>query len=150
MKMKLKDTFNLVHKISCDINGADYFRSYTKSRKRELVDARQMSMLKFRNDTNLSLSVIGSLLNRDHATVLNAIKNMSNLIETDSMYEYRYALLNKRVNGYISHLKKQKIHEKTKNKSDLQILIERIKEALRYDKYLNAKIAIRTILKDYE
>ena len=56
----------------------------TKSRKREVAQARQVAMYLARKYTKKSLSVIGSEIgNRDHATVLHACKTVENLIETD-------------------------------------------------------------------
>jgi chromosomal replication initiator protein len=62
-----------------------------KSRKREIVWARQLAMFILRKKTKMSLSKIGELCgNKDHATVLHACKSISNLIETDSYFRKKY------------------------------------------------------------
>lgn len=59
----------------------------TKSRKREVVQARQIAMYLSKQHTQSSLSSIGSLIGqRDHATVLHACKIVSDLIEIDKNF----------------------------------------------------------------
>lgn len=62
----------------------------TKSRNRELVEARHAAMFLIRKHTSLSLTEAGQLFNRDHATVLHAIKNVKNLIETDKAFRNKF------------------------------------------------------------
>ncbi len=59
----------------------------TKSRKREVVQARQIAMYLAKQMTSNSLSSIGHTIgNRDHATVLHACKTVDNQIETDKQF----------------------------------------------------------------
>ena len=59
---------------------------YSKSRKREIALARQISMYLNKRYTDRSLSYIGdSLGKRDHATVLHACKTISETMEYDSV-----------------------------------------------------------------
>ncbi len=73
-----------IQKIICD-----YFKIPTdtinaNTRKREIVQARQLSMYFAKKYTKLPLSLIGAYCgNKDHATVLHACKTVSNLYETD-------------------------------------------------------------------
>ncbi len=56
----------------------------TKSRKREVVQARQIAMYLARKYTKNSLSLIGEQIgNRDHATVLHACKTITDLLDID-------------------------------------------------------------------
>ena len=56
----------------------------TKSRKREVVQARQIAMYLARKYTKNSLSSIGEQIgNRDHATVLHACKTITDLLDID-------------------------------------------------------------------
>ena len=56
----------------------------SKSRKRELVQVRQIAMFLVKKHTEISTSKIGHFIgNRDHATVLHACKIVKDLIETD-------------------------------------------------------------------
>ncbi len=58
------------------------------SRKRELVQARQIAMYLSRNHTNNSLATIGSQIGgRDHATVLHAYNTVKDLMDTDRMFK---------------------------------------------------------------
>lgn len=73
-----------IQKIICD-----YFKISTevinmKTRKREIVQARQLSMYFAKKYTKLPLSTIGEYCgHKDHATVLHAHRTISNLYETD-------------------------------------------------------------------
>ncbi|MGM9747726.1 MAG: helix-turn-helix domain-containing protein, partial [Candidatus Cryptobacteroides sp.] len=59
----------------------------SKSRKRQIVQARQISMYMTRNLINCSLSVIGSKTGgKDHATVLHACNTVNDLMSTDKTF----------------------------------------------------------------
>ena len=58
---------------------------YSRTRKREIVFARQLAMTLSKELTNCSLEKIGLVIgNKDHATVLHAKKTIRNLSDTDS------------------------------------------------------------------
>lgn len=60
----------------------------TKTRKREVVQARQLAMYFSKNYTKFSLSYIGSQIGKkDHATVLYACKAVTDLMETDRSFK---------------------------------------------------------------
>jgi len=55
-----------------------------KTRKREVVEARQVACVLIRKHSRLSYAKIGNLLGGlDHATMLYAMKKVDNLLETD-------------------------------------------------------------------
>jgi chromosomal replication initiator protein len=59
----------------------------SKTRKREVVQARQISMFFAKKLTNSSLSVIGKHFgNRDHSTVIHACQTVNDLVDTDKEY----------------------------------------------------------------
>ncbi|MDD3195407.1 MAG: chromosomal replication initiator protein DnaA [Paludibacter sp.] len=59
----------------------------TRSRKREVVQARQIAMYLSKQHTKNSLSSIGTLIGqRDHATVLHACKIVTDLMEIDKSF----------------------------------------------------------------
>ena len=59
----------------CKVSGLNIEALKTKSRKRELVEARQAFFIIAANLTNKSLFKIGAMVNRDHATVIHAKDN---------------------------------------------------------------------------
>lgn len=60
---------------------------YSKSKKREMVQARQLAMYFAKKYTKLSLSMIGQQCGgKDHATVIHALKTVGNLLETDKQF----------------------------------------------------------------
>lgn len=60
----------------------------TKTRKREVVQARQLAMYFSKNYTKYSLSYIGNQIGKkDHATVLYACKAVTDLMETDRNFK---------------------------------------------------------------
>jgi chromosomal replication initiator protein len=59
----------------------------SKTRKREVVQARQIAMFFAKNMTKSSLASIGLQCGgKDHATVLHACRTVNNLIETDKKF----------------------------------------------------------------
>ena len=60
---------------------------YSKSKKRELVQARQLAMHFAKKYTKLSLAAIGQQCGgKDHATVIHALKTVTNILETDKQF----------------------------------------------------------------
>ena len=71
----------------CKHFGLETSAIYTKSRKREVVQARQIAMYLAKNNTELSAAKIGTLIgNKDHATVLHACKTIKELREVDKTF----------------------------------------------------------------
>ncbi|HEB61700.1 MAG TPA: chromosomal replication initiator protein DnaA [Bacteroidetes bacterium] len=65
-----------------------------KSRKRNIVIARQLGIYFSKQMTSYSLKQIGSQFgNRDHATVLHSIKTVNNLMDTDTLFAETVAKL---------------------------------------------------------
>lgn len=67
-------------------NTAEFYRLnpdaiFSKSRLRDIADARQMIMYLCKKHTGLSSPAIGAKLNRKHATVLHGIKTISDRLE---------------------------------------------------------------------
>jgi len=61
---------------------------HLKTRKREIVQARQIAMYFSKSLTKDSLAFIGKVIgNKDHATVLHACKTVNNLIDTDKQFK---------------------------------------------------------------
>ncbi|MCB9365453.1 MAG: chromosomal replication initiator protein DnaA [Flavobacteriales bacterium] len=90
-------SIDYIQKVVCDYfdMGIDTLKS--KTRKREVVQARQIAMYFSKQMTKSSLATIGMHCGgKDHATVLHACKTVNNLMDTD-----------KRFRGYIEDLKKK-------------------------------------------
>lgn len=65
--------------------GIPYYIMQQKTRKKEVVEARQIAMTVLKKHSNLSLKNIGKLFgNRDHTTVLHALATIRDLVETDN------------------------------------------------------------------
>lgn len=58
-----------------------------KSRKREIVVARNLYFKRAKERTGKSLNKIGSVVGQDHATVLHGIKNVNNIRELSRRYD---------------------------------------------------------------
>ncbi len=57
------------------------------TRKREIVDARFVYFLRAKQYTNCSLSKIGALVSKDHASVLHGIKEAQNTAQVQEVYK---------------------------------------------------------------
>jgi chromosomal replication initiator protein len=71
----------------CKHFGLENSAIHTKSRKREVVQARQIAMYLAKQNTDLSSSKIGKLIGgKDHATVLHACKTVKEQCEVDKTF----------------------------------------------------------------
>lgn len=82
---------------------ADHFQiplevMHSKTRKREIVQVRQLAMYFAKEYTNSSLEKIGAKIgNRDHATVLHAHKTVLNLKETNPIFRNEFEKLQRKI-----------------------------------------------------
>ena len=77
-------SIDYIQKIVCDHFSLSVDALQTKTRKREIVLARQIAMYFSKTLTKASLASIGSQIgNKDHATVLHACKTVKNLMDID-------------------------------------------------------------------
>ncbi|GAB4292385.1 MAG: chromosomal replication initiator protein DnaA [Marinilabiliales bacterium] len=84
---KREISIDYIQKIVCDYFNMPVDMLKSRTRKREIVQARQIAMYFAKNLTKSSLATIGSLIGgKDHATVLHACKTVNNLIETDKRF----------------------------------------------------------------
>jgi len=89
IKKKQKDiSISYIQKVVCDYFKIEPKVLKAKTRKREIVQARQIAMYFSKNYTNSSLSTIGSEIGgKDHSTVLHSYRTVRNLLETDSNFK---------------------------------------------------------------
>lgn len=81
-------TIDKIQNIVCDHFSLPLETLLSKSRKREIVQARQIAMYLAKFHTRESLQNIGRKIgDRDHATVLHACKTVSNLMDTDKSFK---------------------------------------------------------------
>ncbi len=80
-------SIDFIQKIVCDYFNLNLEMINSKTRKREIVQARQLAMYFSKKHTKSSLATIGLHCgNKDHATVLHACRTVNNLIETDKQF----------------------------------------------------------------
>ncbi|HNX87847.1 MAG TPA: chromosomal replication initiator protein DnaA [Paludibacteraceae bacterium] len=80
-------TIEQIREVVCDYFKLSVDAISTKSRKLEVVQARQIAMYLSKNMTKNSLSMIGNYIGqRDHATVLHACKKVVDLMDTDKHF----------------------------------------------------------------
>ncbi|CAI8273036.1 MAG: Chromosomal replication initiator protein DnaA [Cryomorphaceae bacterium] len=90
-------SIDYIQKVVCDYFDIPIETMKSKTRKREIVQCRQLAMYFSKQMTKNSLAMIGKHCgNKDHATVLHACKTVNNLADTD-----------KRFKGYISDIEKK-------------------------------------------
>ena len=75
--------FEMVTQGVADHFNIDPDRIFTKSRKRDISDARQMVMYLAKKHAGMSLTAIGTRLSRDHSTVLYACRNIEERLNFD-------------------------------------------------------------------
>ncbi|MBP3373447.1 MAG: chromosomal replication initiator protein DnaA [Bacteroidaceae bacterium] len=71
---------------------------YNKTRKADIVEARQLSMYLAQKHTTLTISRIGTLLgNRNHATVSHGIKNIENKLKVSNKLQQKLKLIEEKL-----------------------------------------------------
>ena len=81
-------TIGKVQRVVCDYFNINLEDLLSKTRKRNIVQARQIAMYMSRNLINVSLSTIGSEIGgKDHATVLHACTTVTDLMSTDKTFK---------------------------------------------------------------
>ena len=84
---KREISIDYIQKVVCDYFNMPHEMIKSKTRKREIVQARQIAMYFSKSFTKSSLATIGSQIGgKDHATVLHACKTVNNLIDTDKRF----------------------------------------------------------------
>ncbi len=84
---KREVSIDYIQKIVSDYFQMDVDTLQSKTRKRHIVQARQLAMFFAKKMTKASLASIGSQIGkRDHATVLHACKTVDNLSSTDKQF----------------------------------------------------------------
>ena len=84
--INLKDFLNS-YVVANNINREEFISS---SRKREIVDSRMIYFVVARNLGGYTLSELGKSVNRDHATVMYAIRNYDHLSSYDESMKHKY------------------------------------------------------------
>jgi len=114
IEKKFKKDVNTLAKIKDFIHnkfGVDLLEN-SNSRKRRLVELRTLFFALAKDKTELTLSNIGTYLNKDHATVLHSLKSWNNFISND--YQIYYDEFIEIPNGNINskkYLKKKFVKE---------------------------------------
>ncbi|MEP2935059.1 MAG: chromosomal replication initiator protein DnaA [Gilvibacter sp.] len=95
---KREVSIDYIQKVVSDYFQMDVDTLQSKTRKRHIVQARQLAMFFAKKFTKASLASIGSQIGkRDHATVLHACKTVDNLSATDKQFRKYVEDLNKKL-----------------------------------------------------
>lgn len=76
--------FDMIAQKVCDYYNIDSDKLFTKTRKREISDARQMVMYLAKRHVKMPVTAIGTRLSRSHATVLHALKNIEERLSLEA------------------------------------------------------------------
>jgi chromosomal replication initiator protein len=96
--VKREISIDYIQKIVSDYFQLDLEMLQSKTRKRHVVQARQLAMFFAKKFTKASLANIGSQIgDRDHATVLHACKTVDNLVATDKQFKKFVEDINKKL-----------------------------------------------------
>lgn len=95
---KREISIDYIQKVVCNYFNIPVEHIQSKTRKREIVQARQVAMFFSKSLTKASLATIGSQIGgKDHATVLHACKTVNNLIETDKRFRIQIDEIEKKL-----------------------------------------------------
>ena len=91
-------SIDFIQKVVCDYFSIPIDVLNSKTRKREIVQARQLAMFFSKEHTKSSLATIGHYCGKkDHATVLHAVRTVRDLIDTDRQFKQYYKELDKKI-----------------------------------------------------
>jgi len=95
---KREISIDYIQKVVCNYYNIGLEQLQSRTRKREIVQARQVAMYFSKTLTKSSLATIGSQIGgKDHATVLHACKTVNNLIETDKRFRLQVDEIEKKL-----------------------------------------------------
>jgi len=86
-KTKLEE---LIISVVCQAYGVTFEQINVRSRKRELVEPRQVIMTLVNVLAGYTIEASGEIVGRDHATVLSSKKSVISLLETDKEFRLRF------------------------------------------------------------
>lgn len=81
-----------------EVTGVNKTDLISKNRHRNIADTRKILIQMIRDKYNYTLSTIGKLINRDHATVIHSLKASEWLLEHDKLFRSRYDKINNIIN----------------------------------------------------
>jgi chromosomal replication initiator protein len=91
-------SIEFIQKLVCDYFTIPVEMVKSKTRKREIVQARQISMYYAKDLTKSSLKTIGMHFGgRDHSTVIHACQTVNDLMETDKKFRADIEEIGKRI-----------------------------------------------------
>lgn len=91
-------TIDTIQKMVCEFFDVPYDKLLQKTRKREIVQARQISMYLAKAFTKNSLKTIGEHFGgRDHTTVIHSCQTVKDLMDTDSLFKENVMELQQKV-----------------------------------------------------
>lgn len=95
---EVKSPIETIRGVVFDYYGIDPSHKMDKNRKREIVQARQVSMYFCKGLTKESLAIIGDEIGgKDHSTVLHACKTVNNLMDTDRVFKGQVEKIEKKL-----------------------------------------------------
>jgi len=93
-----KITIDVIESVVCSFYDIKSDLIHTASRKRQIVQARQVTMYLSKNYTEMSLAQIGSLIGKkNHATVLHACRTVKEQMEVDKTFREEIAEIEKKL-----------------------------------------------------
>ncbi len=91
-------SIEFIQKTVCDYYSIPFEKLREKTRKRHIVQARQLSMFLAKNFTKNSLKAIGKHFGgRDHSTVIHSCQAVQNMIDTDTQFKDDVLELEKKI-----------------------------------------------------
>lgn len=91
-------TIDTIQKMVCDYFDVAYDKLLQKTRKREIVQARQITMYLAKAFTKNSLKTIGEHFGgRDHTTVIHSCQTVKDLMDTDALFRENVLELHQKV-----------------------------------------------------
>jgi len=108
-----KNIMNFIIQITCDYYDTNTLDLFSKTRRREVVKTRQVSMYLIRNNTKINLMDIARHFKKDHSTVIYSKSTIGNYIEWDKDLSSEIEYLQNKVDYHKKTIRRDIILEPT-------------------------------------
>lgn len=126
--MKNSESLREFYEDYCDKVEMTLDELYSKSRKREIVEKRMVLMYTLRKSVGMTLHRIANSLNKNHATIIHAVKSIDNFIKVYPHIQHYYDVADECLMAHKENLiefyKSPILTEVERNRALVNILIE--------------------------
>ena len=97
---KAQPTIEQVQKFTCQVFGVAFEDILSRTRKREITEARHIAQFIVRETYNIPLKRMGDLFCKDHSSVIHGLKTAKQLLEYDDLLIRKFKEIVKKIDAF--------------------------------------------------